>query len=280
MPDTLPERRTSASDILSRLAGVPLPSSQTDFSPLKKLVRGAYKSAARETAPTSNGRLSRVLGYACKSLSQPTSQIENSPLARLACDAYNKASKMEGLLEQAPCMKRSSLHASELLLGIGVRDFSPKSSATNKAYAFSESAFAPPEEDRGSERGAFRHILWQSDITAKYGENVARHVGNCHEREQNFYPNERLFASVDDADRTVDQLNNIIGRRVGNEFKYLSTKERALKILRIGLNEGFYRVQKRNDGFFEIVKKPMSYDEYRRKYQQIIHLDVNGESKE
>ncbi len=91
---------------------------------------------------------------------------------------------------------------------------------------------------------------------------------------------EAFFSSIDDADRTIDQLNNKIGRRIGNEFKYLSTKERALEILRFGFTDGFYSVLKRGDGFFEIIKKPMTYDEYERKRQQILRLDDNGMVKE
>lgn len=181
---------------------------------------------------------------------------------------------------QASCMLGAPSSVLSKLFGIGLPNLSPESSITNKAFAFSNALFDLPEDDRGSAKGSFRHILWQSDMTAKYGEETARRVGECHEREQPFYPRESFFATIDDADRTVDQLNNIIGRRLGNKFKYLSTKERALKILQIGFTEGFYSVQKRGDGFFEIIKKPMRYDEYRRKCQQILRLDDNGKIKE
>lgn len=117
-------------------------------------------------------------------------------------------------------------------------------------------------------------------MTARYGDNTAQKIGDCHEREQPTYPRSTFFSSIDDADRTIDQLNNKIGRRIGNEFKYLSTKERALEILRFGFTDGFYSVLKRGDGFFEIIKKSMSYDEYERKRQQILRLDDNGMVKE
>lgn len=203
----------------------------------------------------------------------------DSPLARLARGAYGKARKFADNVGQASCMEHVA-GLDTLLSGIGYPEKSPETSITNKAYAFSDAVFGWLEDDRGSAKGSFRHILWQSDMTAKYGDSIAQKVGDCHEREQPFYPRESFFATPDDADRTIDQLNNIIGRRIGNEFKYLSTRERALKILQHGFHEGFYRVLKRGDGFFEIIKEPMRYDEYERKRQQILRLDDNGKIKE
>ena len=215
-----------------------------------------------------------------KYLSEKHSSTSDTPLARLAKEAYGKTHKLADYAQQASCMWNTPASFNTLLLGIGYPKLSPSSSITNKAYAFSDAVFGWPEEDRGSAKGAFRHILWQSDMTARYGDDTAQQVGNCHEREQPTYPRSTFFSSIDDADRTIDQLNNKIGRRIGNEFKYLSTKERALEILRFGFTEGFYSVLKRGDGFFEIIKKPMTYDEYERKRQQILRLDDNGKIKE
>ena len=220
--------------------------------------------------------MSKNSGCALELLSQPTEKKEHRKNAIEALFASTQ--KLADNAKQASCMLRAT--GFDALFGIGYPKWSSDSSITNKAYAFSNALFAPPEEDRGSAKGSFRHILWQSDITAKYGDETARKVGDCHEREAAFYPRDSFFASLDDADRTVDQLNNIIGRRIGNEFKYLSTKERALKILQNAFTEGFYSVLKRGDGFYEIVKEPMDYDEYERKRQQILRLDDNGKNKE
>lgn len=203
-----------------------------------------------------------------------------SPFDRLVREAYKSTRKIRDFAQQASCMWKAPTAVDVLLNGIGYPRMSPESGITNKAYAFSDAIFGIPEDDRGSVKGSFRHILWQSDMTARFGDSVAQKVGDCHERERPFYPRDSFFSSIDEADRTVDQLNNVIGRRLGNEFKYLSTKERALKILQMGFIEGFYRVLKRGDGFFEIIKEPMRYDEYERKRQQILRLDDNGKNKE
>lgn len=219
---------------------------------------------------------STFLDYMCENLSRQ----KNFLFAKPVCRAKNSISKIEGLAEQAPCMSKAPLDRADLLLGIGIPGIPPRNSITNKAYAFSDALFDKPEDDRGSMRGAIRHILWQADITARYGKDAARRIGNCHERESPFYPNETLFSSPDDADRTVDQWNNVIGRQLGDKFKHLSTKERAIQILQNALTEGVYRMIPRSDGYFEIVKEPMNKDEYERAYQQILRLDDNGKIKE
>jgi hypothetical protein len=202
------------------------------------------------------------------------------PWVNRKVEYMEQSKKIGDNVNQASCMWNAPVSLNALLLGIGYPKLSPSSSITNKAYAFSDAVFGWPEEDRGSAKGAFRHILWQSDMTAEFGDDVAQKIGDCHEREQPLYPWNSFFTSIDDADRTVDHLNNIIGRRIGNKFKYLSTKDRALEILRIGFVEGFYSVLKRGESLFEIIKEPMSYDEYERKRQQILRLDDNGRIKE
>lgn len=212
--------------------------------------------------------------------SSPQPSTQGPSLEHFLDDAYTHIQKTADNVKQASCMWNTPIDLDALILEIGYPNLSPETSITNKAYAFSDAAFGWPDDDRGSAKGAFRHILWQSDMTAKYRDDVAQKIGNCHEREMPFYSRNSFFSTIDDADRTIDQLNNMIGRRIGNDFKYLSTKERALEILRFGFTEGFYSVLKRGDGFFEIIKKPMSYDEYERKRQQILRLDDNGKHKE
>ena len=219
---------------------------------------------------------STFLDYMCEYLSRQ----KNYLFAKSVCRAKNSISKIEGLAEQAPCMSKAPLDRADLLLEIGIPGFPPHNNISNKAYAFSDALFDKPEDDRGSMRGSVRHVLWQAEITGRYGKDAAMQIGNCHERQKPFYPNEKLYASFDDADRAVDQLNNEIGRRLGNRFRNLSTKELALEIMNAGLAEGFYRVKKRDDGYFDVVKEPMSKDEYERVYQQLLRLNDNGKIKE
>ena len=81
------------------------------------------------------------------------------------------------------------------------------------------------EEERGSENGAFRHTLWQATITSEYGESIAKQVGNAHEDNPFVNLSNRTFSNVDDADRTVDLLNNIIGRDIGKKKSWNGHEE-------------------------------------------------------
>jgi RHS repeat-associated protein len=82
----------------------------------------------------------------------------------------------------------------------------------------------------GSEVNAFRHVLWQSTITLKFGNNIAHDIGNAHE--DNPYAGDdfvsgTVFPTLAKADETIDLLNNKIGRAIGNgnpnaDMQYLS----------------------------------------------------------
>ena len=41
------------------------------------------------------------------------------------------------------------------------------------------------QDDRGSENGAFRHALWQAQITSEFGADIAKQVGDAHEDNPN-----------------------------------------------------------------------------------------------
>ena len=54
---------------------------------------------------------------------------------------------------------------------------------------------------RGSEKGAFRHTIWQAKIASKYGKNIAKQVGNAHENDPYVNLYQRSFKNIDDADK-------------------------------------------------------------------------------
>ena len=101
------------------------------------------------------------------------------------------------------------------------------------------------QEDRCSENGAFRHTLWQATITPKFGSRVALEAGNAHEKDPFTYLSVRTFSSLDDADQTVDLLNNQIGRRIGSLNKNVNMKDLALQVLEEFKNNGLYTATKK-----------------------------------
>jgi RHS repeat-associated protein len=93
-----------------------------------------------------------------------------------------------------------------------------------------------PENDanEGSHINAFRHVLWQAEITERFGSDIAKQVGNAHEENPYAATGSNLqmaFTSLADADQTIDLLNNQIGRKIGNETKGMSMQERASAVL-------------------------------------------------
>lgn len=70
----------------------------------------------------------------------------------------------------------------------------------------------------GSQVNAERHTLWQATITAKYGSDIATQIGNAHEDNPNVDLSVRSFSgkgALEQADQTIDLLNNQIGRSIG-----------------------------------------------------------------
>lgn len=203
-------------------------------------------------------------------------------LSGLLRDYTDRLSKKfnEGMnfARQAWCMAGLPLTAIDVPYSVGIKGLPPDSSSTNRAYAFSEAGNILSTEygDDGSERGAFRHILWQSDITSRYDENVAEIIGDCHEFGKNFDPNQKAFDSLIDADSAIDRLNNIIGRKVGAKYSHLTTRLRALKVLEQMHQDGYYKAIRRKNGYI-VEKVKMSDDSYNKMYDEILNRrDENG----
>lgn len=73
--------------------------------------------------------------------------------------------------------------------------------------------------DEASEKGAMRHALWQAILSSVWNDNIARRIGNAHEDGLDYDVSVRRYNNLIDADRTVDLLNNIEGRRIQKHTK-------------------------------------------------------------
>ena len=132
------------------------------------------------------------------------------------------------------------------------------------------------QEDRGSENGAFRHVLWQATITSEFDRSVAAQAGNAHEG--NPYTNlaVRTFANLDDADQVVDMLNNQIGRNIGDANKGASMNDLAKTVLDEFKTNGLYTASKGDDGNYTISKTKLSSTKYDQLMQIFDGLNSNG----
>ncbi|WP_440583782.1 DUF6973 domain-containing protein [Xenorhabdus bovienii] len=113
----------------------------------------------------------------------------------------------------------------------------------------------------GSQINAFRHTLWQSAITAKYGEEIALHAGNSHEENPKVDLSIRQFTTLSETDQSIDLLNNQIGRQIGLKNQGSSMKEQAKIVLGHFHKEGLY-VARKNENGYEIVKEKITDEQF------------------
>ena len=132
------------------------------------------------------------------------------------------------------------------------------------------------QEDRGSENGAFRHSLWQATITSEFGGSVAAQAGNAHEENPFVDLSVRVFSKLDEADQTVDLLNNVIGRRIGTTYQGANMKELANLVLDEFKNNGLYTVKKDKDGDWIVSKTILSFEKYTQLKEVFKGLNENG----
>lgn len=132
------------------------------------------------------------------------------------------------------------------------------------------------QEDRGSENGAFRHVLWQASITSEFDRSVAAQAGNAHEENAFADLSIRTFSNLEEADQTVDLLNNIIGRNIGDANSGAGMDKLANLILDEFYTNGLYTATQNKDGNWGISKTKLSPDKYNQLKDIYKGLNVNG----
>ncbi len=152
---------------------------------------------------------------------------------------------------------------------------------STNAARFAE-AFGFELAPEGSEVNAFRHALWISVITNRWGEGIALQVGNAHEDNQDILSGiediyAHKFKTLSEADEAVDLLNNVIGREVGKKAPANSSiKDMAKEILDHYHENGLNIVRKTEDGYYVIVKERLSEERYQKALTTMETLDENG----
>jgi hypothetical protein len=132
------------------------------------------------------------------------------------------------------------------------------------------------EEDMGSENGAFRHVLWQAAITSEFSSKIAHEAGNAHEENPFANLSIRSFSNLSEADQTVDLLNNIIGREIGNKNKNAGMQSLAMSVLEEFKNNGFYTATQDAKGNWNITKTKLSEEKYSKLYNIFQGLNNAG----
>ena len=134
----------------------------------------------------------------------------------------------------------------------------------------------------GSQVNAERHTLWQATITAKYGSDIATQIGNAHEDNPNVDLSVRSFSgkgALEQADQTIDLLNNQIGRSIGEANPGASMAQLAGAILDYFHNTGLYTATPGANGSVNITQTKISDQQYQTAQNALKKMDNNGQQK-
>lgn len=130
--------------------------------------------------------------------------------------------------------------------------------------------------DEASEKGAMRHALWQATLSSIWNDNVARRIGNAHEDGLDYDVSVRRYDNLIDADRTVDLLNNIEGRRIAKTYKTCNPKKMALCVLEEFRKNGLYIAVQGADGYWHIERRKLDDEKYNRMLQEYQKMNFLG----
>ena len=147
--------------------------------------------------------------------------------------------------------------------------------ASNFAVNMSKAA-GLSSEGEGSQRNAIRHVLWQAILTNKFGSKQAERIGNIHENGPKADLSQRSFRTMGEADKVVDQLNNEIGRSIGERNKGADNVTLAKQVAGEFYNNGLWTVSENADNTFSIHKSKISKAEYDKVINDIKKMNKNG----
>jgi RHS repeat-associated protein len=137
--------------------------------------------------------------------------------------------------------------------------------------------------DIGTERGAFRHALWQATIANEFDNGIAQRIGNAHEgipmgAQGNAHVDFSVPApdNMAAADDVVDFLNNQIGRDIGSSLgKNASSIDIAKQVLNVQKNEGLWTATQTDKGI-SISRTKITDKQYNTAMERLNSLDNNG----
>ena len=130
--------------------------------------------------------------------------------------------------------------------------------------------------DEASEKGAMRHALWQAVLSVFWGNNIAERIGNAHEDGLGYDVGMRRYNNLNAADRTVDLLNNIEGRRIAKKYKSINPKKMALCVLNEFRMNGLYVAVRAADGYWYIERRRLSEDKYNAMINEFREMNFLG----
>lgn len=141
------------------------------------------------------------------------------------------------------------------------------------------------ETHEGSQVNAFRHVLWQATLAAKFDNSVAAQAGNAHEDNPFALrgvedPTSQVFSSLSSADESIDLLNNRIGREIGSNNSGLDQKQLAQKTLDYFRDNGLWLAVSQSNGTYKISQEKLTTDEYAKSNENLSSRNQFGYTSE
>ena len=111
------------------------------------------------------------------------------------------------------------------------------------------------------------------------GARQAQRIGNAHEDNIKIDLNQRTFKNMEEADKAVDLLNNLIGREIGIDNKGASNKTIAIKVAKEFYENGLWTASLNKDGSATIEKTKITREQYNAAIIEINKKGNNGLNK-
>jgi len=128
----------------------------------------------------------------------------------------------------------------------------------------------------GNYNNALRHVTWQALTTKEFGSNVAKNLGDSHEANPNVDLSQRHFSNLNDADQTIDLLNNQIGRSIGEKNKNMTNKNLELSVLEEFHENGFYTAKDNGKNGVDVVRTKLTQSEFNAARDKLLKLGNDG----
>jgi hypothetical protein len=129
--------------------------------------------------------------------------------------------------------------------------------------------------NEGTQSNAYRHTLWQAEITEEFGEDNAVKAGNAHELNPRVPYKEEGYNNLEEADSYIDQRNNEIGRTIGTQNPNTSQNILADKVLDYYYQNGLWELEKNGDKYFP-VKRTLPQEQYDELKQAVATMNRYG----
>lgn len=143
-------------------------------------------------------------------------------------------------------------------------------------------AIGAPKNEEGTPQNAIRHTLWQALSARDLGSKNAERAANSHETTTNVDLRKRNFTgqnASDNADRTIDLLNNIIGRKIGEDNKDADNKTMAIRVIEEYHNNGLWTMSGNDKTGYTIQKTKLTDAQYKAAIQEINKKGNDGLNK-